>query len=64
MVVRVAYCRDEHFGCHFDEIQDRSARHMQHEDWAEFMVVWRRHRLELYNNFVRSSRLPGSVSEL
>ncbi|KAH9986612.1 hypothetical protein BJV77DRAFT_1061765 [Russula vinacea] len=55
MVVRVAYCRDDHFGCHFDEIQDRSTRHMQHEDWAEFMVVWRRHRLELYNNF----RLPG-----
>ena len=63
MVVRVAYCRDDHFGCHFDEIQDRSTRHMQHEDWAEFMVVWRRHRLELYNNFVRFTRLPCSASE-
>ena len=53
MVVRVAYCKDDTFGPHFDEMQDRCARHMQYEDWAEFMVIWRGHRLELYNNFVR-----------
>ena len=53
MVVRVAYCRDDTFGPHFDEMQDRCARHMQYEDWAEFMVIWRGHRLELYSNFVR-----------
>lgn len=55
MVVRVAYCKDDTFGLHFDEMQDRCARDMQYEDWAEFMVIWRGHRLELYNNF----RLPG-----
>jgi hypothetical protein len=53
MVVRVAYCKDDTFGLHFDEMQDRCARDMQYEDWAEFMVIWRGHRLELYNNFVR-----------
>jgi len=53
MVVRVAYCKDDTFGPHFDEMQDRCARHMQYEDWAEFMVIWRGHRLELYDNFVR-----------
>jgi hypothetical protein len=66
MVVRVAYCKDDSFGSHFDEVQDRSARDMQYEDWAEFMVVWRSHRLELYNNFVRFSSLavPQSSDEL
>ena len=64
MVVRVAYCKDDSFGSHFDEAQDRCTRDMQFEDWAEFMVVWRGHRLELYNNFVRFSRFPCSASEL
>jgi hypothetical protein len=58
MVVRVAYCKDGSLGSHFDEMQDRSARDMQYEDWAEFMVVWRSDRLELYNDFVCLSLLP------
>ncbi len=64
MLVRVAYCKDDTFGSHFDEMQDRCARDMQYEDWAEFMVIWRGHRLELYNNFVRFSQFPCSVSAL
>lgn len=52
MVVRVAYCKNGSLGSHFDEMQDRSARDMQYEDWAEFMVVWRNGRLELYNDYV------------
>ncbi|KAI0304331.1 Pleckstrin homology domain-containing protein [Multifurca ochricompacta] len=51
MIVRVAYCRDGYLGSRFDEMQNRSARNMQNEDWAEFMVVWRNDRLELYNNY-------------
>ena len=52
MVVRVACCKNDSLGPHFDELQDRSARDMQYEDWAEFMVVWRSDRLELYNDYV------------
>ena len=52
MVVRVAYCKNGSLGSRFDEMQDRSARDMQYADWAEFMVVWRSHRLELYNDYV------------
>lgn len=55
MVVRVAYCKNDSLGPSFDELQDRSARDMQYEDWAEFLVVWRRDRLELYNDYVRFS---------
>ena len=58
MVVRVAYCKNDNFGPHFDEMQDRCVRHMQYEDWAEFMVIWRGHRLELYNNFVWVFSIP------
>ena len=55
MVVRIAYCKDSSLGSPFDEMQDRSARDMQYEDWAEFMVVWRSGRLELYNDYVSFS---------
>jgi hypothetical protein len=52
MVVRVAYSEDGSVGPRFDEVQSRSARNLLCEDWAEFMVVWRNHRLELYNDYV------------
>ena len=58
MVVRVAYCKNDILGPHFDEMQDRCVRHMQYEDWAEFMVIWRGHRLELYSNFVWFFSIP------
>ncbi|KAI0248578.1 hypothetical protein BJV78DRAFT_1332004 [Lactifluus subvellereus] len=51
MVVRVAYSRDGSVGSRFDEVQNRSARNMVYEDWAEFMVVWRNDRLELYGDY-------------
>jgi hypothetical protein len=53
MVVRVAYSRDGSVGPRFDEMQNRSARNLVYEDWAEFMVVWRNDRLELYSDYVR-----------
>ncbi|KAH9042028.1 hypothetical protein EDB85DRAFT_1218171 [Lactarius pseudohatsudake] len=54
MVVRVAYCKDGSLAPRFDEMQNRSARNLQYEDWTEFMVVWRNDRLELYDDY----RLP------
>ncbi|KAF8271995.1 hypothetical protein EI94DRAFT_1678633 [Lactarius quietus] len=54
MVVRIAYCRDGSLGPSFDEMQNRSARNLQYEDWTEFVVVWRNDRLELYDDY----RLP------
>jgi hypothetical protein len=52
MVVRIAYCRDGSLGPNFDEMQNRSARNLQYEDWTEFVVVWRKDRLELYDDYV------------
>ena len=52
MVVRIAYSRDGSLGPSFDEMQNRSARNLQYEDWTEFVVVWRKDRLELYDDYV------------
>ncbi len=55
MVVRVFYCRDGSLGPSFDEMQNRSTRNLQYEDWTEFIVVWRNDRLELYDDYVCTS---------
>ena len=52
MLVRIAYCRDGSLGPSFDEMQNRSARNLQYEEWSEFVVVWRNDRLELYDDYV------------
>ena len=64
MVVRVAYCRDESLGPNFDEMQNRSARNLQYEDWTEFMVVWRHDRLELYDDHVSAPCSSGHSPSL
>ncbi|KAJ7601025.1 Pleckstrin homology domain-containing protein [Mycena floridula] len=39
----------------FDEAQHRTARGLTMEDWGEYIVVWRKDRIELYKDY----RLPG-----
>ncbi|KAI0051385.1 hypothetical protein FA95DRAFT_1554452 [Auriscalpium vulgare] len=51
MVVRVCYSTEENLGGLFDEQQHRSAQHLQYLDWREFMVVWRKNRVELYEDY-------------
>ena len=60
MLVRVSYTKSEGLGNHFDEKQNRTTSHMRYEDWAEFMVVWRKDRIEIYENYVRPDQ---SLSE-
>lgn len=55
MIVRVSYTRERSLGATFDENQNRSTQHLQYEDWAEFMVVWRKDRIELYEDYVCST---------
>lgn len=52
MLVRVSYTKDERLGSHFDDAQNRSAQHMDYRGWAEFLVIWRRDRVELYEDYV------------
>jgi hypothetical protein len=51
MLVRVSHTGAESVGTAFDENQNRVTQHLGHEDWSEFMVVWRRERLELYEDY-------------
>lgn len=60
MIVRVSYSKEQNLGSNFDEAQHRSTQHLQYEDWGEFLVIWRRNRIELYENYVSSIAPKGS----
>ncbi|KAI0648051.1 Pleckstrin homology domain-containing protein [Trametes meyenii] len=49
MLVRVSYTEETVAGT-FDESQNRTTRHLENEGWVEYIVVWRKDRLELYTD--------------
>lgn len=53
MLVRVSHTKSEGLPKFFDEMQARVTRNLHYEDWAEFMVVWRDRRMEIYEDYVR-----------
>ncbi|KAF8840746.1 hypothetical protein BDN67DRAFT_1002755 [Paxillus ammoniavirescens] len=55
MLVRVSYSKSESLPVRFDEDQNRQTSHLQYEDWAEFLVVWRKDNLEIYEDYA----IPG-----
>ena len=52
MLVRVAYTRSGGLGAAFDENQNRMTTNMRYEEWQEMMVVWRKDRIEIYEDYV------------
>ncbi|KAI0070145.1 hypothetical protein K474DRAFT_1687553 [Panus rudis PR-1116 ss-1] len=56
MLVRASYTEMESLGTGFDEAQDRVTSHIQNDNWREYIVAWRKDRLELY----KDHRNPGS----
>jgi hypothetical protein len=52
MLVRFSHTRSESLGPSFDEAQNRVTRHLRSEQWAEYMVVWRKDFVELYDDWV------------
>lgn len=57
MLVQVYFTGDQNLPANFDEAQHRVTQHMQYVDWQEFIVAWRKDRLELYTDHV--SPLPS-----
>ncbi|KAK0449249.1 hypothetical protein EV421DRAFT_1402130 [Armillaria borealis] len=55
MLVRVSYTESESLEPQFDEYQHRMTSGLRHENWAEFMAVWRRDSIELYEDYT----IPG-----
>ncbi|KAG6830694.1 hypothetical protein H0H92_015170 [Tricholoma furcatifolium] len=53
MLVRTYYTKSEDLNHHFDEQQHRTTRDLLDADWAEYLVAWRRDRIELYTDHVR-----------
>ncbi len=51
MLVRVSYTEDA-VPPDFDETQNRTTRHLENEGWVEYIVAWRKDRLELYADHV------------
>lgn len=53
MLVQISYSDTDTLGINFDELKGRATPHIQYYDWSEYVVVWRKDRLELYQNYVR-----------
>ena len=54
MLVRVSYTEDG-VPTTFDENRNRTTRHLESEGWVEYIVAWRKDRLELYEDHVSST---------
>lgn len=52
MLVRVSYTKSEDIK-HFDDAINRTTRNLRYEDWGEFLVAWRKDRIEVYQDHVR-----------
>jgi hypothetical protein len=52
MLVRVSYTKSEDIK-HFDDVINRTTRNLRYEDWGEFLVAWRKDRIEVYQDHVR-----------
>ncbi|KAJ6557386.1 Pleckstrin homology domain-containing protein [Mycena vulgaris] len=48
MLVRVGYSKTESIGTVFDEEQSRKSRGIRYDEWAEFMVLWRKDLIHFY----------------
>lgn len=55
MLIRVYHTELTSFKRSFDEQECRVTRGLEHEEWAEFLLVWREQRLELYEDYVCTS---------
>lgn len=51
MLVRVSYTKSENIK-QFDDAIHRTTRNLRYEDWGEFLVAWRKDRIEVYQDHV------------
>ena len=58
MLVRILYTKCETLSHQFNESINRTTRNLHYEDWAEFLVAWRRDSLEIYEDHVSAVAFP------
>lgn len=51
MLVRIDYTKSEGI-VQFDDNINRMTRNLEYGDWGEFLVVWRKDSIEIYNDYV------------
>ena len=61
MLVRVMHTSLESVGPSFDETQNRTMDKLHCNQWQEYLVVWRKDQIELYQNYVRISVLLSFI---
>ncbi|KAJ7175763.1 Pleckstrin homology domain-containing protein [Mycena filopes] len=66
MLVRIGYTKSESLGPVFDEEQSRKARGVRYDEWAEYIVVWRKDFIHFYepHNVPGTKWLTGSKCRL
>ena len=57
MLVKFSHTEAESLPANFDEWQNRTTRHLYNENWVDYIVIWRKDRLELYRCHVRLSSI-------
>ncbi|KZT12064.1 uncharacterized protein LAESUDRAFT_640838 [Laetiporus sulphureus 93-53] len=50
MLVKFSHTEGSSLPAEFDENANRTTSHLYNEDWVEYIVVWRKDRLELYRD--------------
>ncbi|KAJ7288432.1 Pleckstrin homology domain-containing protein [Mycena rebaudengoi] len=66
MLVRIGYTKTASIGTTFDEEQSRKTRGIRYDEWAEFMVIWRKDLIQFYepHNVPGTKWLSGSKYRL
>lgn len=62
MLVQISCTSAEALPANFDEHKARVNPHVQYYDLSEYIVAWRKNRLELYRNYVCAFFLPSLKS--
>jgi hypothetical protein len=52
MLVRRSYVKSGNVGIYFDPEEAKKLRDFRSYEWKEFLVVWRKRQLELYEDYV------------
>lgn len=52
MLIRAYHYKRNNLKATFDENDCRITRGIYHEEWNEFLVIWRNKQLEIYEDYV------------
>jgi hypothetical protein len=58
MLVRRSHVKSGHVGTYFDAEEAMKLRDLHSYEWKEFLVIWRKDQLELYEDYVSEKAIP------